>query len=139
MLSPLAELRTELVNASSDTILDPKRIVSSSGKACILAFGMNDTRLFVGFEEGRVEVFDTNALFSPGSQGIAPLAIFHSPGPVKQILPNPGAEPGLAELCAIIHSDSKVQLFNGRLESQGGWTAASPELSPVSSASKPPP
>ncbi|KXN91659.1 hypothetical protein AN958_12511 [Leucoagaricus sp. SymC.cos] len=90
----------------------------------MLAFTRNDTRLVVGVDNGSIYVYDTAALFSSGSDPMQPLsACDPQVGALRQIAPNPGVEPDLVDLIAVVRSDGSVQLMNTMLESLGGWAA----------------
>ncbi|KAF8072173.1 hypothetical protein FPV67DRAFT_924861 [Lyophyllum atratum] len=124
--SPLADLRTSFKNAKdSEGTYTPKRKVAlQSQKPSILAFATNDTRLFMSFEHGGLLVYDTAALFTEGSDAIAPLHMLPpDTGPIRHIVPNPGTEPNLVDLVAVVHSNRTVVLYNSSLETQGGWIA----------------
>ena len=87
--------------------------------------------MFVGLEDGHVLVYDTSALFSPGTNGVEPLTSTQIQRPaLRQIVPNPGTEPGLSDLVAVVGHE-KVHLFNMQLESQGGWAATDMSSRPV--------
>jgi len=87
--------------------------------------------MFVGLEDGHMLVYDTSALFSPGTNEVEPLTSTQIQRPaLRQIVPNPGAEPGLSDLVAVVGHE-KVQLFNMQLESQGGWAATDMSSRPV--------
>jgi len=90
--------------------------------------------MFVGLEDGHVLVYDTAALFSPGTSGVGPITSTQIQRPaLRQIVPNPGNEPGLSDLVAIVGHE-KVHLFNMQLESQGGWAATDTSSRPVAGA-----
>ena len=70
-------------------------------------------------------------LFSPGSDGTAPLHVFQGliDAP-RQVVPNPGTDH--PDIIAVVRGDGCVQLFNTKLESQGGWNSETLDLAPVS-------
>jgi nucleoporin NUP159 len=133
--SPLDDLRGALKSAKegSEETFIPKRTISlDSGRPNIVAFASNDTRLFVGFDQGQLAVYDTTAVFSPGSGNLAPLHINpEQSGPVKQISSNPGIEPSFSDIVAVVRSNGSVVLFSANLEIQGGWAAEDPASMPV--------
>ena len=78
--------------------------------------------------------YDTSVLFSSGTNGVGPLTSTQIQRPaLRQIVPNPGTEPGLSDLVAIV-GEEKVHLYNMQLESQGGWAAADTSSRPVAGA-----
>jgi len=102
-----------------------------TGKPNILALACNDTRLFVGFEQGQLLVYDTASLFSPGSDSVTPIHIQQGQAGVRQISPNPGTEQNLSNIVAVVRSNASVTLYNMKLESQGGWVAEDAVSVPV--------
>jgi len=50
---------------------------------------------------------------------------------LRQMSPNPGIEPNLSELFAVV-GDGKVALLNVQLEPQGGWAASDLMTQPIS-------
>ncbi|KDR78946.1 hypothetical protein GALMADRAFT_1281525 [Galerina marginata CBS 339.88] len=133
VFSPLDDLRSAFASAKEDdeTLFTPKRVQSIPTKANIVKFACGDTRLLVGLEDGSVVVYDTSSLFTPGTNDVQPLGRFQVQSmPIRQILPNPGTEPGLSDIFAVV-GDGKVQLLNMRLESQGGWAATDLMTQPI--------
>ena len=101
------------------------------GKVNIVTFASHDTRLIVGLERGAVAIYDTEALFTSGSGDIQPLKIAQlQPEPLRQIMPNPGAEHNLSNLFVVV-GDGKVALLDIQLEPQGGWTASDSLTRPI--------
>ncbi|KAF9463874.1 hypothetical protein BDZ94DRAFT_1282304 [Collybia nuda] len=137
IFSPLDDLRSTLKTAKegNEETFSPKRRISTPGKATLIVLACNDTRLFVGLEQGQLLVYDTTTLFSPGSENVTPLhAINAQSGPIIQILPNPGTETGLVEMVAVVRGDGTVQLVNMELEPQGGWVGSDADSAPVAVA-----
>ncbi|KAF9453481.1 hypothetical protein P691DRAFT_719639 [Macrolepiota fuliginosa MF-IS2] len=98
----------------------------------MLAFARNDTRLIVGVDNGSIYVYDTAELFSSGSDTVNPLRSYNEqPGALRQIAPNPGMEPDLADMFAVVRSDGVVHLMNTMLESLGGWSTVDSSAGPV--------
>ncbi|KAF9048549.1 hypothetical protein BJ165DRAFT_1460486 [Panaeolus papilionaceus] len=138
-LSPLEELRSASIDATSNTsaLFSPKRLVPLPAKPNIVTFAESDSRLIVAFEQGSVAVYDSATLCSPGSGDVQPLYNNQAQNsPFRQILPNPGSEPGLSDLVAVV-GDAKVHLWNTRLESQGGWAASDLMSQPIAAAWSP--
>ncbi len=136
-LSTLQELRASLKHANENdaNLFVPRRIVKLPAEDVnIIAFGMHDTRLLVGFTGGQLLVYDTAHLFTAGTNDVAPLSMTKtSSAPFAQIVPNPGAEPDLAQLVAVIRGDGVVQVLDiNKLEPQCGW-AGEGEAVPVAS------
>lgn len=83
----------------------------------------------MGLEQGAVAIYDTTALFTPGSGDVQPLRITQlQSGPLRQIVPNPGTEQ--SGLVAVV-GDGKAVLLDMQLEPQGGWTASDSLSQPV--------
>lgn len=136
-LSTLQELRASLKNAkeNDENLFVPHRLVELPAEDVnIIAFGMHDTRLLVGFTGGQLLVYDTAHLFTAGANDVAPLSMAQtSSSPFVQIVPNPGTEPDLAQLVATIRGDGVVQVLDiNKLESRCGW-AGEGEAVPVAS------
>ncbi|KAF8656789.1 hypothetical protein AX16_002341 [Volvariella volvacea WC 439] len=136
IFSLLSDLRARMKDAKDgvESTYTPQRNLSVAeiGQPCIIAFGCGDSRFFVGFEQGHIAVYDTTPLLSRGTQDVQPLNVFRGQAalPIRQIVPNPGFDNSLSDLCAVLHGGGIVQLFNGSLESQGGWSGegeANPE------------
>ncbi|KAG6808999.1 hypothetical protein H0H92_002042 [Tricholoma furcatifolium] len=125
--SPLADLRAAFKNTKETFI--PQRTSPLNGQnPTNISLACNDTRLFVVFEAGELLVFDTAALFTPGSDPVTPThAQPSTTGPIRYVAPNPGPEPGHADLFAVVHSNRTVVLYNGKLEVQGGWISTQPD------------
>jgi nucleoporin NUP159 len=136
IFSLLDELLSALKAAKEDEeTFQAKRTVSPPGTPSFIAFACNDTRLFVGLEQGQLLVYDTAALFSPGFENVTPLnAVDARSGSIVQILPNPGTEANLIEMVAVVRGDGSVELLNMKLESQGGWVGSDAESAPVAGA-----
>jgi nucleoporin NUP159 len=133
IFSTLEDLRSAFPGAKEDNddLFNPKRTLSLQSKPNIVIFAFGDTRIFVGLEDGHVLVYDTSALFSSGTDKVGVLASTQIQRPaLRQIVPNPGTEPGLSDLVAIVGQE-KVHLFNVKLEPQGGWTATDTSSRPV--------
>jgi nucleoporin NUP159 len=136
VFSPLNDLR--LAFNSPNTLFSPKRSLSlaTGASPTFVAYASADTKLVVAFDAGQLAVYDTSALFTPGSEIIHPL---HSSdthaGPFRQIAPNPGSEPGIIDTLAVVRGDGCVQLFNTNLESQGGWAGSDIDSTPVAGSS----
>lgn len=97
----------------------------------IITFAFEDSFLFLGLESGFLVVYDTAALFTPGTEEITPLKTAQvQSSPPRQILPNPGTEPNLCGLVAVV-GDGKVILLNMQLEAQGGWAASDLMTQPI--------
>lgn len=136
-LSTLQELRASLKNAKENdaNLFVPRRIVKLPAEDVnIIAFGMHDARLLVGFTRGQLLVYDTAHLFATGTNDVAPLSMAQiSSSPFVQIVPNPGNEPDLAQLVATIRGDGVVQVLDiNKLEPRCGW-AGEGEAVPVAS------
>ncbi|KAH9481729.1 hypothetical protein JR316_0006256 [Psilocybe cubensis] len=134
VFSPLDELRlaSEAAKTDDETLFNPKRTVSIPTRATIVAFACGDTKLLVGLADGSVVVYDTSSLFTEGTNDVQPLGRNEiQTSPLRQVVPNPGTEPGLSDLVAIV-SDGKVELLNMNLESQGGWVASDLMSQPIS-------
>ena len=128
--SPLHDLR--LAFNSPTTPFSPKRSLSLSATPTFIAYASADTKLVVAFDAGQLAVYDTSALFTPGSELIQPLHFFEShSGPFRQIAPNPGTEPGIVDTLAVVRADGCVQLFNTNLQPQGGWAPSDFDSTPV--------
>lgn len=95
--------------------------MSTSSRINIVRFACSDSRLLVSQDNGSILVYDTSQLFTEGTNEVHPSTSTHiQAGYIQQIVPNPGTEPGLNDLVAIV-SNGKVQLLNLDLEPQGGW------------------
>ena len=127
IFSSLEHLRSAFNAAKEEdqNIFTPKRTLPLAfGKANIVTFACHDTRLLVGLERGAVAIYDTAALFTPGSGDVQPLGITQlQSGPLRQIVPNPGTEQNFSGLVAVV-GDGKAVLLDMQLEPQGGWTAS---------------
>jgi len=134
IFSTLEDLRSAFPGAKEDNedLFNPKRTLPPlQSTPNIVTFAFGDSRMFVGLEDGHVLVYDTSALFSSGTDKIGPLASTQIQRPaLRQIIPNPGTEPGLSDLVAIVGHE-KVHLFNVQLEPQGGWEATDISSRPV--------
>lgn len=133
IFSPLEELRlaSEAAKTDDETLFNPKRTVSIPTRANIVAFACGDTKLLVGLTDGSVVVYDTSSLFTAGTNDVQPLGRNQiQTSSLRQVLPNPGKEPGLNDLVAVV-GDGKVELFNMQLESQGGWVASDLMTQPI--------
>ncbi|KAK2460935.1 hypothetical protein APHAL10511_007405 [Amanita phalloides] len=134
VFSTLQELRTSLKNAKDgENLFVPRRTVRLPAENVnIIAFGMHDARLLVGFTGGQLLVYDAAHLFSAGTNEVAPLNMSKtSSAPFIQILPNPGTEAELARLVAVIRGDGTVQVLDvDKLEAQCGWVGEG-EAAPV--------
>lgn len=133
ILSPLEDLRSAFTTAKADDeiLLNPKRSLSNPTKANIIRFACANTRLLVGLEDGSVVAYDTSSILTPGANDVQPLNRMQmQSSPLRQIVPNPGSEPGLNELFAVV-GDGIVQLFNKDFESQGGWAASDLMSQPI--------
>lgn len=113
-------------------MFSPKRTLSiPTADVNIITFACGDSFLFLGLENGFLAVYDTAALFTPGTDGITPLKTAQvQSSPPRQILPNPGTEPNLCGLVAVV-GDGKVTLLNMQLEAQGGWAASDLMTQPI--------
>ncbi|KAF5370453.1 hypothetical protein D9615_009738 [Tricholomella constricta] len=130
IFSPLADLRAAFKAAKgNDGTFMPKRILSlHSAKPSFITLAFNDTRLLVCVGRGELLVFDTATLFSAGNDAVVPINKLPSDsGPIRHIVPNPGTEPNLVDLVAVVNSNKTVVLYNTKLEIQGGWIASSPD------------
>jgi nucleoporin NUP159 len=134
IFSPLEHLRSAFNAAKEDDrdLFTPKRSLPLAfGKVNIVTFAYHDTRLLVGLERGAVAIYDTAALFTPGSGDIQPLRVTQlQSGPLRQIVPNPGTEQNLSNLVAVVGA-GKAVLLDMQLEPQGGWTASDSLTQPV--------
>ncbi|KAF8907368.1 hypothetical protein CPB84DRAFT_1822580 [Gymnopilus junonius] len=133
VLSPLEDLRSAFTTAKADneTPFNAKRSLSIPTKANIIRFACADSRFLVGLEDGSIVVYDTSAILTPGTNDIQPLnRIQIQSSPLRQIVPNPGSEPGLNDLVAVV-GDGNVHLLNKGLESQGGWVASDLMSQPI--------
>lgn len=134
VLSTLQDLRTGFENAveEKEDIMVSRRVLKFPTKVNIVALANEDTRLLVGSENGTLSIYDTSALFTSGTNDIAPLkSIQIQDSALAQIVPNPSAEPSLRDLIAVV-GDGKVVLYNTELESQGGWQASDLMTQPIS-------
>ncbi|KAF5326909.1 hypothetical protein D9619_004355 [Psilocybe cf. subviscida] len=134
VFSTLEDLRSAINQAKgdSDVLLNPKRTVPIPSRANIVKFACSDTRLLVGQDNGSILLFDTAQLFTEGGPDVHPLTSTHFQRTyLRYIVPNPGTEPGLSDLVAIV-ANGKVQLVNGELEPQGGWAATDDASQPIS-------
>jgi nucleoporin NUP159 len=105
--------------------------VSTPYRANIVRFAAQESRLIVAQENGSLLLFDTSQLFTEDANEVHPLTSAHvQTTSVRQIVPNPGAEPGLSDLIAVV-SNGKVQLLDTQLEPQGGWTATDLMTQPI--------
>jgi nucleoporin NUP159 len=93
----------------------------------------------VGLVQGPVAVFDATSLFSPGGETVAPLQTFEptSPGPLRQLAPNPGDIPEQVAILRIYDGSPGSQLVQildvQKLESVAGWKCGStPDTVPTS-------
>ncbi|KAF9526360.1 hypothetical protein CPB83DRAFT_857976 [Crepidotus variabilis] len=139
VLSTLEDLRAAFGDAKEDSesLFTPKRTLRISPNTNIINFAYGDTRLLVGLENGSLAVYDTASLFSSGTDEVAPLKTTQiQDAALGQIVPNPGTEPALSELVAIV-GDGKVALLNMNLEPQGGWAASDLMTQPISVAWSP--
>ncbi|PPQ95721.1 hypothetical protein CVT26_008364 [Gymnopilus dilepis] len=133
ILSPLEDFRSAFTAAKPDdeSLFIPKRSVSIPTKANIIKFACADSLLLVGLEDGSIVSYDTSAILTPGANDIQPLKRTQlQASPLRQIVPNPGSEPGLNELFAVV-GDGRVHLLNKDLESQGGWAASDLMSQPI--------
>ncbi|KAF9000641.1 hypothetical protein BDQ17DRAFT_1426983 [Cyathus striatus] len=142
ILSTLEDLRAtiKVAKAGNDDRFKPKRSLSlSDGKPNIIVFASNDTHLVIGLEDGSILVYDTAQLFTIGTEDISPVHVsLSSSGDLRQVVPNPGIDPSLADLVAIVRDDGTVQLVNTQLENQGGWTSGgNGSLKPVAASWSP--
>lgn len=94
----------------------------------LITFARGDTRIVAALSNGAVAIFDSAVLFSRGNDTLSPLHVFQSstPGPVRQLAPNPGDSP---ELLAVLHEPNTtpgstlVQVFDlQKLEALVGWS-----------------
>lgn len=134
MFSTLEDLRLAFTVAKEDTeaLFSPKRILPITlANVNIVAFASSDTRLVVGLENGSVAIYDTALLFTAGTDEVSPLKVIQLQSSLRQILPNPGTDPNLSDLLAIV-GDGKVLLLNMDLETQGGWSASDLMTQPIS-------
>ncbi|KAF8969236.1 hypothetical protein BDZ97DRAFT_1796720 [Flammula alnicola] len=139
IFSTLKDLRSAFSSAKEDpeSLFTPKRTVSIPSKANIVKFACRDTRLLVGQDNGSMLVYDTSSLFTEGTEDVHPLTSTHIQTTyLRQIVPNPGTEPGLSELVAVV-ANGKVQLLNIQLEPQGGWAATDLMTQPIAVAWSP--
>jgi len=132
IFSTLEGLRSAFSEAKEDdeSLFSAKRTMPlHSGRANIVTFACNDTRLVLGLESGSVAIYDTAALLSSGTDEIQPLTTRQiQSSPLRQIISNPGSEP---ELVAVV-GDGNVVLLNMQLEPQGGWAASDLMTQPIS-------
>lgn len=136
VLGPLEEIRTSLRDAKEDAENEftPKRRIALPGKPNIVTFANQDSALLIGLEQGVAMSFDSAALLSAGTDEVQPVNTVQLQGsPLRQILPNPGTDSALVDKVAIV-GDGTAQIFNSRLEPQGGWTASDPSTNPVCGA-----
>ncbi|EAU85586.2 hypothetical protein CC1G_06299 [Coprinopsis cinerea okayama7 len=140
VLSPVSDLRSALKEAKEDSDNDfsPKRrIALPQGKPNILTFANHDTSLLVGIEGGSVLSFNSSTILSPGEGPVQPEhTVQLQSAPLRQILPNPGTEPNLVDKVAIV-GNGTIQVFNTKLEPQGGWTASDADTNPMAVAWSP--
>jgi len=140
--SPLSDLREAFIQpsdpATEELAFTPKRTVEiPDATPCLLALARNDTRLVIGLTNGAIAVFDTNALFTAGFDGVFPLHTFPCNSPVapKLILPNPAHMPFVAVLRgpdASLNSPIVEVLNVETMQSVSGWrSAGTPETTPT--------
>lgn len=143
-LSPLRELRQSIVSSKADgeEQFTPKRVLPLSDVPTHLTFASNDERLVVSFAPGLIAIYDTAPLFSAGSGNVDALRVFPAslPGPIRQVLSNPGDLPDLVAVRRDAQNGGDglvVEVLDVRqLQSIGGWTAtASTKDIPMSSKS----
>ncbi|KAF9072966.1 hypothetical protein BDP27DRAFT_1319723 [Rhodocollybia butyracea] len=137
VLSPLSELRRSMKDISP--FVAQRTLSFSTSEPNLLALANNDSRLVVGFKSGQIIVYDTSAVFTPGSNEIQPIGILQtSQQPIIDIASNPNTEdPTLSALLAVVRVDGSVHVFNTNLEPQGGWIAGDADSAPVTVAWSP--
>lgn len=135
IFSTLEDLRSAFAAAKgdSDALFSPKRTLSiPTANVNIITFTCGDSYLFLGLENGFLAVYDATSLLTPGTNDITPLKTTQvQSSPLRQILPNPGAEPNLCEVVAVV-GEGKVALINMQLETQACWAASDLMTQPVS-------
>ncbi|EJD06661.1 uncharacterized protein FOMMEDRAFT_17163 [Fomitiporia mediterranea MF3/22] len=140
VFSPLSDLRGSIISSKSedDESFTAKRVLQVAGVPVHLALALNDERLVVGSADGSVFVFDTSPLFTPGADAVEPLRTFPPapPGPIQQILGNPGDLPELVAVRRDPKSGSDglvVEIIDTRqLQSISGWACNTIESIPTS-------
>lgn len=131
VLSPSSEIRRSMKDTSP--FVAQRMLSFSTSEPNLLALANNDSRLVVGFKSGQIIVYDTSAVFTPGSNEIQPIGILQtSQQPIIDIASNPNTEdPTLSALLAVVRVDGSVQVLNTNLEPQGGWVAGDADSAPV--------
>lgn len=143
ILSPLTELRSAILEskAEGEESLNPKRSLPIlHATPTHLTFSQNDERLVVGCADGSVLIHNTSVLFSPGVGVVEPLRAFPpaGPGPLRQIVGNPGDLPDLVAVRREAENGGDgliVEILDTRkLQSVGGWrSGGSQDSFPTSS------
>jgi len=144
ILSPLSDLHKAFADAQSSEgegskkLFEPSQTIPidpSSGKVTIIIFSQDasESHLFVGTDRGFLAVYDTASLIQGG--GVQPRnQIQLESNALREIVPNPGSEPNLKDLVAVV-GDGKVILFNSNLEKQAGWQASDLMSQPIAGIS----
>lgn len=134
VFSPLEDFRASQKKATAtedNTVTFQRTISLPQGKPNILTLAGQDSCLIVGLEQGAIAVYDTSVLFTPGQDHIQPTHTQQLQStPLKQIAANPGSEPNLVNLVAVV-GDGSVRIFNLQLEPQTGWTASDSSTNPA--------
>ena len=143
ILSPLADLRSTIKASTSEgeEEFKPKRVLPLALSPTHIIFSLNDERLVVGFADGSISIYDTSKLFQPGTDFVTTLRVFApaGPGPIRQIIANPG---DLPELVALRREGENggdglaVEVLDLQsLQSKGGWRVGATDAIPTSSTS----
>lgn len=142
MFSTLSDLRISIQSstAEGEQELQPKRVLNySDSPPTYLTLGANDERLMVGHADGSISMYETSRLFVEGDNFVQPFQTLPPapPGPIRQIVGNPGDLPDLVAVRREAESGGEgvavevLDVRNG--QSVGGWrNGGSPETTPTS-------
>ncbi|OCB85280.1 hypothetical protein A7U60_g7585 [Sanghuangporus baumii] len=129
VFSSLKDLREFILSSKVEGEDDfvPKRVVRMAAPPVHLALALHDERLIAGFVDGSISIYSTPTVFTPGEGDIEPLRTFppSPPGPLRQILGNPGDLPELVAVRRDAESGAEgisVEILDVKeLQSLGGW------------------
>ncbi|KAL5485778.1 hypothetical protein ACEPAI_6819 [Sanghuangporus weigelae] len=129
VFSSLKDLREFILSSKVEGEDDfvPKRVVRMAAQPVYLALALHDERLIVGFADGSISIYSASTVFTPGEGDIEPLRTFppSPPGPLRQILGNPGDLPELVAVRRDAESGAEgisVEILDVKeLQSLGGW------------------
>ncbi|KAL5526008.1 hypothetical protein ACEPAG_7346 [Sanghuangporus baumii] len=129
VFSSLKDLREFILSSrvEGEDAFVPKRVVRMAAQPVYLALALHDERLIVGFADGSISIYSAPTVFAPGEGDIEPLRAFppSPPGPLRQILGNPGDLPELVAVRRDAESGVEgisVEILDVKeLQSLGGW------------------